>query len=185
MKHLILLFLAAAAVCLTACAQKKQTAKPANHKVLVAYFSATGTTKAVAGKIAAATGGTLHEIATAKPYTAADLDWRNDKSRSSVEMHSATARPVLKTKKFNASTYDVIYIGFPIWWDLAPRAVNTFIESASLNGKKVILFATSGGSTINNSAKELKKAYPAINWGGAALLNSPSQSEITKFVQGK
>lgn len=185
MRHLILLFIAAAAICFTACAQKKSAATTKKSKVLVAYFSATGTTKAVAEKIAAATGGTLHDIAPAKPYTAADLNWRNDQSRSSVEMHHAASRPELKTKKFDASAYDVVYIGFPIWWDLAPHAVNAFIESTSLKGKKVVLFATSGGSTIANSAKELKRTYPTLNWSGATLLNSPSQSEINQFVKGK
>ena len=105
-----------------------------NHKVLVAYFSATGTTARAAQKVAAATGGELYAVTPAQPYTDADLDWHNAQSRSSVEMNDPKARPALGGKRLDVSGYDIVFIGYPIWWDLAPRIINTFIESHDLKG---------------------------------------------------
>lgn len=133
-------------------------------KTLVAYFSATGTTAKVAKEIAAETGGELYEIVPAEPYTAADLDWRNSHSRSSVEMNDPKSRPAMKGSKDDIGSYDVVYLGYPIWWGVAPHIINTFIESHDLKGKRVIPFATSGGSGIERSVGELKAAYPDINW---------------------
>lgn len=175
MKRIALLMAIVAVACITAYAQK-------GTKTLVAYFSATGTTEKVAQQIATATGGTLYKIQPAKTYTSADLNWRNKSSRSSVEMADAKSRPALSGSLKNATEYDVIYIGFPIWWDLAPRVINTFIESYRFAGKTVIPFATSGGSSISNSEKELQKAYPEIKWGKGKLLNSPTQNEIKKWI---
>ena len=121
-------------------AQQKQdmNSKQSDHKVLVAYFSATGTTARAAQKVAAATGGELYAITPSQPYTDADLDWNDKQSRSSVEINDPKSRPAIKGKKENIADYDVIFIGYPIWWDLAPRIINTFIESHDLKGKTVI-----------------------------------------------
>lgn len=132
-------------------------------KSIVAYYSATGTTETFAKLLAKENNAELYCIEPAEKYTAADLDWTNKKSRSSVEMNDKNARPELKSKK-SLAEYDVIYIGYPIWWGVAPRVVNTFIEQADLNGKMVILFATSGGSGIERSVSDLKTLYPDVDW---------------------
>lgn len=141
-----------------------------SKKVAVVYFSATGTTEAVAKQLAKEKKAALYAIEPAKKYTAADLDWRNKKSRSSVEMNDKNARPALKSKK-SLAEYDVVYIGYPIWWDVAPRIINTFIEQAKLDGKTVIPFATSGGSGIEKSVSELKASYPKVKWQKGMLKN--------------
>lgn len=175
MKKILMAFLAVAACWTTAFAQQ--------NKVLVVYFSATGTTATAAGRLAEATGGELLEIEPEKRYTAADLDWRNEKSRCYVEMHDLKYRPAIKTTKVNMADYDTIYLGFPIWWNIAPTIVNTFIEAHDLKGKTVVPFATSGGSTIDNSVKELKKAYPAIDWQEGKLLNRMDVNAIREWTQ--
>ena len=149
---------------------------------LVAYFSASGTTARVAGKVAQATGGELYAITPAESYTSADLDWNDKQSRSSVEMNDPKSRPAIKGRKENIADYDVIFIGYPIWWDLAPRIINTFIESHDLKGKTVIPFATSGSSGITNSAAALKKTYPDIDWKEGKLLNRASAGDIREWV---
>lgn len=153
-----------------------------NHRILVAYFSATGTTARVAAKLAAVTDGTLYAITPAKPYTSADLDWHDRRSRSSVEMNDPQARPALGGKALDTADYDVIFIGYPIWWDLAPRIIETFIESHDLDGKTVIPFATSGGSTLAGSAAALKRSYPALNWKEGRLLNRADDSTIRAWI---
>lgn len=115
-------------------------------KKLVAYFSASGVTAQVAGKLAEAVGADLFEIAPKVPYTKADLDWTNARSRSTVEMKEPGSRPALAAQLPNAADYDTVYVGFPIWWYVAPTIVNTFLESIDLSGKTVVPFATSGGS---------------------------------------
>lgn len=167
-----------------ACAQKTENKKnkKMETKTLVAYFSATGTTKAVAQQIAKATGGELCPIQPARTYSSADLDWTNANSRSSRENADAASRPAIVKQKKSLAEYTTIYIGFPIWWNVAPRVVNTFIESYDLTGKTVIPFATSGGSSIYNSVKVLQKTYPSINWQKGKLLNGPSDSEVKKWV---
>lgn len=132
-------------------------------KAVVAYFSATGNTEKVAKQLAKEKKAALYAIQPAKKYTSEDLDYRNQNSRSSVEMSDKNARPALKSKKSFAK-YDVIYLGYPIWWGVAPRIINTFIEQAKIEGKTVIPFATSGSSTIEKSVSELKASYPQINW---------------------
>ena len=120
--------------------------------------------------------------AFAQPYTSADLDWNDKRSRSSVEMNDPKSRPAIKGRKENIADYDVIFIGYPIWWDLAPRIINTFIESHDLKGKTVIPFATSGGSTLAGSAAALKKTYPALNWREGRLLNRADEKSIRNWV---
>lgn len=139
-------------------------------KTVVAYFSASGTTEAVAKQLAKDNKADLYAIEPAEKYTAADLDWHNKKSRSSVEMNDKNARPALKNNK-SLAKYDVIYIGYPIWWGVAPRIINTFIEQAELDGKTVIPFATSGGSGIEKSVSEFKTAYPKVKWQKGLLRN--------------
>lgn len=139
-------------------------------KTVVAYFSATGTTEAVAKQLAKQHNAELYAIEPAVKYTAADLDWRDRKSRSSVEMISKATRPALKEGK-SLAEFDVIYLGYPIWWSVAPRIINTFIEQAHMEGKTVIPFATSGSSTIEQSVEELKATYPNIKWQPGMLKN--------------
>ena len=153
-----------------------------NHKVLVAYFSATGVTARAAQKVAEATGGEVYAITPAKPYTDADLDWNDKQSRSSVEMNDPKARPALGGERLDVSEYDVVFIGYPIWWNQAPRLINTFIESHNLKGKTVIPFATSGGSTIAGSAATLKRSYPALEWKEGRLLNRVDEKTVRTWI---
>lgn len=190
MKKIVFMFAAIMGIfiSMTACAQKKtakstEADKVAEHKTLVAYFSATGTTENVAKTIAQAANAELLKIEPKQEYTAADLDWRNENSRSSQEMKNPKARPEINKAKDNLDEYDVVYLGFPIWWDLAPRIVNSFIEAYGLKGKTIIPFATSGGSDIDNAAKTLKTDYPEINWKQGKLLNGNSKQEIENWVK--
>ena len=178
MKH-ILLTLAAMTLALTACGQNKK-----EMKTLVAYFSATGTTEAVAKDLAEVTGGTLYEIKPEVKYTAADLDWRNKESRSSVEMQDKNSRPAIVKDLKDAESYDRIFIGFPVWWYTAPTIINTFIETYGFEGKTVIFFATSGGSTIDKANRDFAAAYPKINWKAGKTLNSESKAEMKTWVEG-
>ena len=125
-------------------------------KKLVAYFSASGVTAKVADMLADAVGADIHEIRPKVPYTKADLNWMNKKSRSSIEMADKTIRPEIAESNVKIENYDVIFLGFPIWWYVAPTIINTFLESADFSGKKVILFATSGGSMFGKTVEELK-----------------------------
>ena len=154
-----------------------------NHKILVAYFSATGVTAQAAQKVANVTGGEVYAITPAKPYTDADLDWRDKQSRSSVEMNDPKARPALGGERLDVSEYDVVFIGYPIWWNQAPRLINTFIESHNLKGKTVIPFATSGGSTIAGSAATLKRSYPALEWKEGRLLNRADEKTLRTWIE--
>ena len=154
-----------------------------NSKILVAYFSATGTTARGAEKLANVTGGELYAITPVESYTSADLDWNDKRSRSSVEMNDPKSRPALKGQKENIADYDVVFIGYPIWWDLAPRVIDTFIESHDLTGKTVIPFATSGGSTLSGSAAALKRSYPALNWKEGRLLNRADEKTIRTWIE--
>ena len=183
MKHLKILLLAVLTVfAASACSQNRTKQTMEKKKVLVVYFSATGTTRQVAKQIAKTADADICEIAPAKPYSSADLDWTNKQSRSSVEMNNPKARPEIKAVTVDVSRYDYIFLGYPIWWDLAPRTVNTFIEAADLSGKTVIPFATSGSSTIANSVAELKKSYPKVKWQTGRLMNRVSEKEIGTWV---
>ena len=153
----------------------------AQNKTLVAYFSATGTTKNVATELAAVANADLHEIKPAQAYTKADLDWHNKQSRSSVEMADKSSRPAITDKLANMSDYQTVYVGFPIWWYTAPTIVNTFFESYDFKGKTVYLFATSGGSTIDKAVSDLQAAYPEINIKSGRLLNFAGKKELQEF----
>lgn len=152
-------------------------------KTLVVCFSATGTTARVAERLAAATGGTLFRIQPAQPYTAADLDWTDRRSRSSREMNDPQSRPALANRLTDTADYAVVYLGFPVWWESAPRIVHTFLESHDLGGKRIIPFATSGGSGIRRACDRLKAAYPQLRWEEGRLLNRPSDSELEAWTQ--
>ena len=154
------------------------------NKILVSYFSASGTTKGVAENVASIIGGDLFEIDPANKYTDADLNWNDSSSRSSIEMKDSTSRPEIKNKVSNLSDYDTVLIGFPIWWDLAPTIINTFIEENNLENKNVYVFATSGGSSVNNSFNTLKNTYSNINFISAKRLSSNvSENDITTWIE--
>lgn len=126
--------------------------------VLVAYFSASGVTAKVAKRLAFAIGADLHEIQPEIPYTTADLDWTNEKSRSSVEMRDLSFRPAVANAVEHMESYDVIFVAFPIWWYVAPTIINTFLEQYDVSGKRIIPLATSGGSNIGNTAQALMRS---------------------------
>jgi menaquinone-dependent protoporphyrinogen IX oxidase len=145
---------------------------PMNAKTLVAYFSATGTTKAAAERLAKQHDARLWEIEPAEKYTAADLDWRNPNSRSSLEMNDPEERPMIK-QCTDVTPYDTVYVGFPVWWGICPRIINSWLDNnlSQLEGKTMIPFATSGSSGIGEAEAYLKKTYPTLNWQKGLLLN--------------
>lgn len=138
---------------------------------LIAYFSATGTTAKAAKALANAVGGTLYEIRPAVPYTSADLNWMDKSSRSSVEMKDQNARPALKDTDAPVAGHDVIFLGFPVWWYVAPTILNTFLEAYDFTGKTIVLFATSGGSGLGKSAAGLRPSAPGAKIVDGRLLN--------------
>lgn len=182
MNKIILSFAVIMAICFGACAQNKEKQNTDTKKILVAYFSATGTTAELARAVRDVTRGDLYEIVPEEAYTPADLDWNDSRSRSSLEMGDTLARPALKSPGADVSGYDVIFIGYPIWWNEAPRVVNTFIESVDLRGKTIVPFATSGGSGIDNSVSKLKAAYPDLQWKEGRLFNSPVREAIKSWA---
>jgi len=175
----VLIAAAVLVMALSACGQTKKN----EMKTLVAYFSATGNTEAVAKDLAEVTGATLYEIKPEVKYTATDLDWTVKTSRSSVEMQDKSSRPAIIKDLADADSYDLIYIGFPVWWYTAPTIINTFIETYGFAGKTVVFFATSGGSTIDKADTEFKAAYPDINWKPGKLLNDSSKEDIKAWVE--
>ena len=152
-------------------------------KTLVAYFSASGVTKKVAEKLASAAKTDIYEIKPAVPYTKADLNWMDKKSRSSVEMGNKSFRPEIVKDDLNLSQYDTILVGFPIWWYVAPTIINTFLESYDFAGKKIVLFATSGGSGFGNTVKELKPSAPGAEIMEGKLLNRATDKDIDALIK--
>ena len=154
-------------------------------KKLVAYFSASGVTAKAAGKLAKAADADLFEIKPVQPYTRADLDWMNKKSRSSIEMADKSSRPEIAEKVSNMADYDVIFVGFPIWWYVAPTIINTFLEQYDLSGKKIVLFATSGGSGFGKTVENLKGSVAAdtIIKEGKLLNGSISEAELRAWAK--
>ena len=150
-------------------------------KTLVAYFSASGTTARVAKELAQAVGADLYEIRPAVPYTKADLNWMDKNSRSTVEMNDKSSRPALADRDANIAAHDTILLGFPIWWYVAPTIINTFLESYDFSGKKIVLFATSGGSGFGRTVAGLKPSVAAdIVIVGGKLLNGRQTAESLK-----
>ena len=156
-----------------------------NKKILVAYFSATGNTRRVAQNLAKAVDADIYEIKPAKPYSDADLDWTNKSSRSSVEMADHSSRPEMIKDDFSVKDYETIYLGFPIWWYIAPTIVNTFLEKHDFSNKKIILFATSGGSgfgrTIDNIKTSVSDSTKVIE--GKVLNSNSSVEQLKQWVE--
>ena len=153
-------------------------------KKLVAYFSASGTTRKIAEMIAEAAEADLYEIVPKQPYSKADLNWMDKKSRSSVEMSDKKFRPEITDTDAQIDRYDEIILGFPIWWYVAPTIINTFLESYDFSGKKIVLFATSGGSGFGNTASELKPSAPDSVIVEGKVFNATTKEEIAEWVKG-
>lgn len=152
---------------------------------LVAYFSATGTTAKAAKALAKAVGGALYEIKPAVPYTSADLDWTNKSSRSSLEMKDANSRPALADTNAPVAGHDVIFLGFPVWWYVAPTILNTFLEAYDFRGKTIVLFATSGSSGLGKSAAGLRPSAPGAKIVDGRMLNgSLNEAELKSWAEG-
>ena len=151
-------------------------------KKLVAYFSASGTTKEAAERLAKAAGADLFEIRPAIPYTSADLNWMDKKSRSSVEMNDPDSRPEIAETMPNMADYDTVFIGFPIWWYVAPHIIHTFLESYDFTGKTLVPFATSGGSGMGRTVDELRKLCPNADWKAGKLVNGASDQALAAWA---
>ena len=157
----------------TACNAQNGKRNSMKQKTLIAYFSATGTTKAAAQRLTSEHDAVLWEIEPAEPYTAADLDWRDANSRSSREMKDPEERPTIK-QCTDITPYDTIYVGFPIWWGICPRIINSWIDNnlEQLKSKTLVPFATSGSSGIEDAVAYLRKTYPELKWEKGKLMNN-------------
>ncbi|MGI6094025.1 MAG: flavodoxin [Lachnospiraceae bacterium] len=152
-------------------------------KTLVTYFSASGITKNIAEKLAKEANADLFEIRPAVPYTRADLDWTNKKSRSTIEMNDPDSRPEIAERLSNMDDYDTVFVGFPIWWYVAPTIINTFLESYDFSGKTIVPFATSGGSGMGKTLEVLKPlCSPSAKWESGKILNRVSDKELKQWV---
>ena len=154
-------------------------------KKLVAYFSASGVTEKMAKTLAEVTGADLFEIQPAVPYTTADLDWMNKKSRSSVEMSNPDSRPEIGNKIPDMGQYDTVFVGFPIWWYVAPTIINTFLESYDFTGKKMATFATSGGSGMGKTDSILKKCAPNADWKEGKRFGSADKNALKAWAESQ
>lgn len=164
-------------------AQTNNDVMSSNSKTLVAYFSATGTTMEAADKLARVAHADLHEIIPAEPYTAADLNWNDKKSRSTLEMNDKSSRPAIKNRVENMAQYDTIFVGYPIWWYIAPTIINTFLEQYDFTGKTIVPFFTSGGSGAGQTMRYLKPSAPAANWVDPKNLNYMGEAEMKTWVE--
>ena len=151
-------------------------------KTLVAYFSASGTTMDVANHLARVTDSDLFAIVPANPYTSADLNWRDKQSRSTREAADPSCRPAITSRVEHIEDYDTIFLGFPIWWYVAPALINTFLESYDLTGKTIVLFATSGGSGMGKTASVLRASAPGAKIVDGGILNNASNASLEKFA---
>ncbi len=163
---------------------KSQATEDTNKKVLVAYFSVTGNTKQVAQHLANAINADIYEIKPKVLYTKEDLDWTNENSRTSVEKNAPNFRPEMSEDDFSPSNYHTIFLGFPIWWGKAPTIVNTFLENYDFSDKKIILFATSGGSGLGGAVEHLKKSVSNSTEikEGKLFNNHPTKDELKKWA---
>ncbi len=203
MKKSILLIMVLLLFCLSACGTKEEEMKPetpeetheekeeemtqekTEERILIAYFSATGTTKGVAEKIAAVTGGDLYEIVPEEPYTDADLNYNDKDSRSTKEQNDKSVRPAIGSDPVDMSVYDTVYIGFPIWWGEEPRILDTFAETYDFTGKNVIPFCTSGGSGIGRSGPNMEALAGSGNWlDGKRLRADVSERDLSSWIEG-
>ena len=151
-------------------------------KTLVAYFSATGATMDVASRLARVADSDLFAIVPVDPYTSADLNWRDKQSRSTLEAADPSCRPTIASRVEHIEDYNTIFLGFPIWWYVAPAIINTFLESYDLAGKTIVLFATSGGSGMGKTASVLKTYAPDAKIVDGGILNNKSDAELEKFA---
>lgn len=151
-------------------------------KILIAYFSWGGNTKGVAEEIQRQTGADLFEIKPKTPYTRADLDWTDKKSRSSIETYNPDCRPEIADTLANMGDYSTVILGFPIWWYVAPKIINTFVESYDFLGKTVIPFATSGGSGMEKTTEVLKNLCPDANWVNGKVVNGMSENALADWA---
>lgn len=155
-----------------------------SQKSLVVYFSCSGVTKKTAELLSDVTGADLFEIRPEVPYTKADLDWMDKKSRSTVEMNDPSSRPAIADKVEHMEQYDTVYVGFPIWWYVAPTIINTFLESYDFSGKTVIPFATSGGSGMGKTEAVLHVLCPdSVNWKSGKMLNGYDRAQMEAWVR--
>lgn len=155
-----------------------------DKKTLVAYFSVSGVTAKVAKTLAEAVDADLYEIQPAQPYTNADLDWTNKKSRSSIEMNDPKSRPAILNSVADMEQYNRVFVGFPIWWYIAPTIINTFLESYNFSGKTIIPFATSGGSGFGNTVDVLKPhCSDTAKWLPGKLLNRVSEKDLNTWLE--
>lgn len=153
-------------------------------KKLIAYFSASGTTAAVSKNLAKAAKADLYEIRPETPYTSADLNWQNKNSRSSLEMRDKSSRPALADADARIEEYDTVFIGFPIWWYVAPTIINSFLEQYDFTGKKIVLFATSGGSGFGKAVAGLQPSAPGATIAEGAVLNGrPNEAKLKAFAE--
>ena len=153
-------------------------------KTLVAYFSASGTTAKVAKELAAAVGADLFEITPAKPYTRADLNWQDKQSRTTIEMNDEACRPAIVGTVADMAAYDTVFLGFPVWWYVEPRIIDTFLEAYDFSGKTIVPFATSGGSGLGQAPKRMKALAPGAKVLAGGLLNGrPSQAKLATWAK--
>ena len=153
-------------------------------KTLVAYFSASGTTARVAKGLAEAAGADLFEIAPEQPYTAADLNWRDKGSRTTAEMNDESCRPAIADEVADMGAYDAVFVGFPVWWYVEPRIIDTFLEAYDFTGKTVVPFATSGGSGLGKAPQRMQALAPGAKVLAGELLNGrPSKAELARWVE--
>lgn len=165
--------------------QTESTKEEQGSTILVAYFSATNTTEGVAKHIANGLNADLYEIVPEEPYTDADLDYNDNNSRSTIEMNDPDARPAISGSVENMDQYDIVFIGYPIWWGEAPRIINTFVESYDFSGKTIVPFCTSGGSGIGSSVTNLEQLTTGAEWlDGQRLNGSDSQDTVMEWVNG-
>ena len=169
----------------TEAAAEPESDAAAHSDVLVAYFSATGTTKGVAEKIASITGGDLYEILAAQPYTEDDLNYNDDNSRSTTEQNDKNVRPEIGSEDISLEGYKTIYLGFPIWWGEEPRILDTFVEKYNFDGITVIPFCTSGGSGIGRSGPNMEALAGSGTWlEGERFSGSVSEADLQSWIDG-
>ncbi len=184
MKKLLSLILMGLGIINNSQAQTKETPME-NKKILVAYFSATGKTAKVAERLSSALGADLFEIKPAQLYTEEDLNWRNKQSRSSVEMNDRSSRPEIASKVEDMSQYDIVFVGFPVWWYREPSIIDTFMQAYDFAGKIVVPFATSGMSGIGDSGKNMQALAPKAKvLEGKRFSNSVSEEKLKSWAEG-
>ena len=183
-KKSLLTFIACCLACVAAgYAQNSNNDMSNNSKTLVAYFSATGTTMEAATRLARVANADLYEITPEVPYTPADLNWRDKSSRSTLEMKDKNSRPAIADKVENMAQYDTVFVGYPIWWYIAPTIINTFLEQYDLTGKTIVPFFTSGGSGAGETMRYLKPSAPGANWVEPKNLNYMGEGEMKTWLE--